>query len=286
MTDKNVIDGSEITLSLHRIDISVVAITPATARRWLERNVKNRPIRQSKIAAYKADMESGRWQMAGDPIRFDVHGNLLDGQHRLTVVAELEDFTLVNVVIRGLTPESQSVMDQGAKRTPGDQLSLRGIKNAQRVAAAVRQFIIWQDGMLFRDNRVQARITSPEIESWVSKNADLVQMLGALDTVTIQNDAPPSVAGAAALAFLIINPAEAQEFFTLLARGAGTAGHPIVTLDKRLQRHRREGIKITNRDCLALFFLAWNAWRDGKQMTKFQRPKGGAWSEENFPFPH
>lgn len=59
-----------------------------------------------------------------------------------------------------------------------------------------------------------------------------------------------------------------------------------VTLDKRLQRMRREGLKMPERDYLALFILAWNAWRDGKQMSKFQRPRGGRWSEANFPEPH
>lgn len=111
---------------------------------------------------------------------------------------------------------------------------------------------------------------------------NLQQIIG----LTKQNDAPPSVAAAAALGFMQIDAADTVEFFTLLARGAGTQGHPIVTLDKRLQRQRREGLKMPHRDYLALFILAWNAWRDGKQMSKFQRPRGGRWSEDNFPEPH
>lgn len=268
-----------------KITHAIVMVTPEMAERWLLANTHNRKVRQQTVARYRADMEAGLWTMAADPIRFDRDGVLLDGQHRLIALSELpEVVTVPFLIVRGLPPESQSVMDQGAKRTPGDQLSLAGIKNANALAASVKKLLIWRGGVLFRDTKLQ-QITSPQIEQWVADHPGEVEFFNSIWSVVRQNDAPPSVAGAAALAFAEVDPAQTERFFTLLARGAGGEGHPITTLDKRLQRHRREGLKMPDRDYLALFILAWNAWRSGKQMVKFQRPRGGRWSEDNFPVP-
>ena len=282
-------DQIEISLDMAspRIDHKVIMVDAALAARWLTKNTRNRKVRAAVVQRYRTDMEHGRWTFAGDPIRFDTDGNLQDGQHRLTALSELPDVTIPMLVVRGLPTAAQGVMDQGSRRTPGDQLALKGVKDANAVAAAVKQYLIWTEGMLFRDNKVvTGSVTTPRIEEWVDSNPALQENLQQIISLTKQNDAPPSVAAAAALGFMQIDAADAVEFFTLLARGAGTHGHPIMTLDKRLQRQRREGLKMPHRDYLALFILAWNAWRDGKQMSKFQRPRGGRWSEDNFPEPH
>lgn len=284
MADTTVHVGEQFDVQSVKIDTAIIMVDAATAVRWLTRNVKNRPLNQRIVQRYRSDMTAGRWTMAGDPIRFDTEGHLLDGQHRLTALSET-DLTIPLLVVRGLPSESQSVMDQGRKRTAGDQLALRGVKNSMNVAAAVKQYLIWQEGMLFRDTKVASEITSPRIEAWVESHPGSIDAYHGLSTLTRQNDAPPSIAGAAALRFLEIDADAAMQFFTLLARGAGTEGHPIVTLDKRLARQRREGLKMPHRDYLALFILAWNAWRVGKQLLKFQRPRGGRWSEDNFPEP-
>ena len=282
-------DQIEISLDMAspRIDHKVIMVDAALAARWLTKNTRNRKVRAAVVQRYRTDMEHGRWTFAGDPIRFDTDGNLQDGQHRLTALSELPDVTIPMLVVRGLPTAAQGVMDQGSRRTPGDQLALKGVRDANAVAAAVKQYLIWTEGMLFRDNKVvTGSVTTPRIEEWVDSNPALQENLQQIIGLTKQNDAPPSVAAAAALGFMQIDAADAVEFFTLLARGAGTHGHPIMTLDKRLQRQRREGLKMPHRDYLALFILAWNAWRDGKQMSKFQRPRGGRWSEDNFPEPH
>lgn len=36
---------------------------------------------------------------------------------------------------------------------------------------------------------------------------------------------------------------------------------------------------------IAFFVLAWNAFRDERQLSKFQRPNGGSWSRDNYPEP-
>lgn len=275
------------TITNNRVTHAVIVVDSTTATRWLTKNTKNRKIRQAVVQRYRTDMESGRWSFAGDPIRFDVHGNLIDGQHRLTALAELDGVQLPMLVIRGLPTETQTVMDQGSRRNPGDQLAMKGIRNSNTIAAGIKQYLVWSQGYMFRDTKAaKGAITTPAIEEWVDNNPVAVEQISSLVHLAKQNDAPPSVCVAAAIEFFRIDPEATIEFFTLLSRGAGTEGHPIVTLDKRLQRVRREGVKMPNRDFLALIITAWNAWREGRVMAKFQRPRGGAYNEDNFPFPH
>ena len=261
----------------------VVPVTPALAKRWLKHNTRNRSIRESVVTRYVGDMINGRWKFAGDPIRFDSEGVLIDGQHRLAALAKCDEETQIDMlVITGLDPESQMVMDQGSRRNPGDQLGLKGIKNGNYIAAAVKQILIWDKGMLFRDANIGKEISSsPAIQEWVEHNPEAVQWMQDNRTSLRSNDANPSIATMAGILFWRINPDAATEFFRLLNDGAG-AGNPINTLDKRLQRMRREGIKWPHRDQLALFIQAWNAWVEGKNPKSFPRPRTG-WTESTFP---
>lgn len=268
-----------------RIDHTVVMVTADIATRWLSRNESNRKVRQSRVEKYRRDMKEGRWGFAGDPIRFSISGRLLDGQHRLYAIAGT-DLTIPMLVLRGLPEESQTFMDQGGVRTAGDQLSMRGHKEANAIAAGVRFYLTWLDGNLFGDrSRSREHVTNPRIEEWVNRNPALADGLSNIIHVTKKNDAPPRVASGAWIIFAQISPTHADEFFTRLAQGGEAVDHPITVLDKRLQRHRREGLKMSDRDYLALIIQAWNSWREGRTLSKFQRPRGGVWSPDNFPTP-
>lgn len=264
---------------------TIQTITPKDARNLLATSIRNRKIVTTAVNRYRNDMANGRWGFAGDPIRLDNAGHLIDGQHRLTALAQLPDGTAIDfLVIEGLDPETQMAMDQGRLRQAAQQLQMLGVKDANTVAAGVRLYLSYRHGYLFRDNKLgQEHITTAYIESWVAEHDDMVSFLGGFITNIRLTDAPGSVAYAAAIIFANTNPMQATEFFKLLSHGAGGADHPITVLDKRLQRHRREGVRISNRDALGLYVQAWNAWRKGRPLTKFQRPRGGTWTITTFP---
>lgn len=66
-----------------KLEIEEIDIEPHLAESWLTKNVKNRNLTDRIAKKYARDMASGKWKTTGDPIRFDVDGNLIDGQHRL-----------------------------------------------------------------------------------------------------------------------------------------------------------------------------------------------------------
>jgi hypothetical protein len=117
------------------MDISVETITPKTAEAWLEKyNNKNRKMSRKVVERYASDMQRGNWSMTGDAIRFNGTGTLLDGQHRLKAcVAANKPFK--SIVIRGLSSQSQNVMDAGIRRSFGHALAIRGVGSWSQAAA-------------------------------------------------------------------------------------------------------------------------------------------------------
>lgn len=114
-----------------------VAIGPPLAHEFLKLNRSNRPISARRVRRYAEMMRRGEWPYAGDPIRFDLEGWLIDGQHRLLAVIE-SGALIVFSVLRGLPPEARDVIDQGAKRTGGDVLTIHGVDNGKRLSAALK----------------------------------------------------------------------------------------------------------------------------------------------------
>jgi hypothetical protein len=248
----------------------VTEISPETAERWLERNANNRTIRQADVDKYARDMVAGNWQMTGEAIKFGSTGVLLDGQHRLWAIVESGQ-TVRMMVVTGLPPEAQSVMDSGVKRSAGDSLHLTGTPSANLVAAVARLGITYDNGYLTRARSVinGQDVPSPthaEIRQWVDLNPNVV------DCVNYTRRWPGRSKAAAATGLLVtrrIDVEEATEFFQRIIdldfRGKGD---PAKTLYERLLSSQTNRERMSNVTELHLIFRAWNAERDGQQLAK------------------
>lgn len=277
--------GEFIKIKSDRPLASFVAVTSEVAQRWLQHNTHNRPTSDTGVLKYQMDMEAGRFAMTGEPIQFSKTGVLLNGQNRLTALANcVPSITLTLLVVRGLDDEVQRLMDQGIKRTPGQQLALMGIRNSNQVASAARLFMNWQGGMLFTDDKRQRALSLAAVEDWVTENQKLVDLFNRyLAQTTRSVGATPSVAGAFAMQALLVDTQAAISFFHLLhSRSNLPKGSPLLALDNRLRRVRAERMKISQRDELGYFIQCWNNWMRGDLISKVQSGKGG-WNAGNFP---
>jgi hypothetical protein len=99
-------------------------ITPSQAQEWLDRPARNRKMVERRVGLYAAAMLRGDWVLTSQGIAFDELGSLIDGQHRLHAIIRA-DIPVDMLVIRAASNRSQLVLDQGAKRTPHDQIALR-----------------------------------------------------------------------------------------------------------------------------------------------------------------
>ncbi len=66
----------------------LVDITPDIARKYLDHNGHNRPIRKFWVRELALRMKEGSFENRRDGLLIDENGNLLNGLHRLSAVVE------------------------------------------------------------------------------------------------------------------------------------------------------------------------------------------------------
>jgi len=249
----------------------VEKITPSTAAELLKRNSKNRPLRSATIKLYANEMRKGNWVVNGEAIKISAEGVLLDGQHRLNAVIT-SGVAIDSLVIRGLADSVFDTLDTGAKRTPGDVLSLSGIKNSKLVATAARLLLIYKKSGELRISTTDFYTTNNDILTFVQERT-LLQMsanhVGAKKGLR-------KIAGYGGLMvslhylFLMANEEKCNYFFSSLETGAGLEkGNPILALRNRLlgedSRMYRAGGELS-----ALYIKAWNATLNKKQIVNIR----------------
>ncbi|WP_264028714.1 hypothetical protein [Mycolicibacterium brisbanense] len=259
------------------------------ARRVLAKNTRNRPISELHVQRLMAEMRAGRWQYNGEAIKWSVDDVLLDGQHRLTALSRMpDDFPAIPfLVVRGLPTKTQDTMDQGRKRSAGDQLSLDGIVNSSSsrvIVGAIRVYIEWSADHFFTD-RVINNVSNPQVIEWAATHPTEIGLMEQICTGRLSRvKCRPSLTLAVLLRLYLIDGEAAREFASGLITGVGLdAGDPILTLRERFERIREQKLKVSDRDYIGFFIMAWNAWREGRKLTKFQRPPGGSWTRDTFP---
>lgn len=123
-------------------------ITPQKAAYYLTKRSGQRPCSERHVNYLTRIMAEGRFfDMTGEAIQFDFHGNLINGQHRLSALVNAGK-TYRFLVVRGLNPEAYRSIDQAKKRSGGDTLSVLGVPHANEAAHAIRLIFQIRDGVL------------------------------------------------------------------------------------------------------------------------------------------
>lgn len=256
------------------VTFTVELVTPQIAKEWLDLNGSNRNIRDRLVAAYTRDMLSGRWQMAGEPVKFSnsVPPRLLDGQHRLHAVVK-SGMDVLLPIVRGLSDDTQQVMDSGAGRTAADALRMRGEANYSNLAATTRLAIAYEGGRL---NTQPEKATHTEIAEFIVINPDLRYAIELAVSWRNGIDMPMSILGLVIWRLYRIDREACLTFFTQLAEHTGFEPRsPILALHNRLAEVRRNRRLLGRADYLSLVFRAWNYWRTGKAVKNLPISVGG-----------
>jgi hypothetical protein len=120
----------------------VIEFSPKLAEYILTNlNVKNRPMKPTKVAKYASDLGEGLWGLTGDTIKFGGDGFLKDGQNRLSACVRSQR-PMKSHVVFGIDPQLFARMDIGKNRNGADVFSIAGISRANHVSAAVRWLLI------------------------------------------------------------------------------------------------------------------------------------------------
>jgi hypothetical protein len=257
-----------MTSNSRKPSITLIKVTPEMAEEWLGKNTHNRNIRRIAVDSYARDMAAGNWRLTGEPIKFTPDGVLLDGQHRLLAVIK-GGVPVELFVAKGIAPDSQRVMDTGAKRTSSDMLKLDGYANPVHLAAAARYAMTYQSGTDSRNQTVTP--THSEIGAFVSANEELVSAVAAVTYYRRTIDLPISVTAVAWWLLVQVDAEACENFFSSIATSATSgAGDPRSALIQRLATARRKGERLQQPAQLSMLLRAWNAWRKGSQLASLQ----------------
>lgn len=116
--------------------VAVEIITPEVAQGYLARNKHNRAMRRGLVERYAESMKRGEWRATHQGIAFDASGYLLDGQHRLKAIID-SGCAVQMTVARDVETGSQLVMDDHAKRSASDALTLARQERVTQTEVAI-----------------------------------------------------------------------------------------------------------------------------------------------------
>lgn len=268
-------------------EMTRMTVTPELAQQWAERNTKNRPVRYGRVARFARDMAAGNWTLNGQTILISGSGEIIDGQHRIYACIQA-GVPFETFVVTGLPHQVQDTVDTGAARTMGDQLTLRSEANGPLLASVTRWAHLWLHGA--RGGKGNSAGTADPTHS---------EMLALLEAEPRLRDAAawadrarrafrPVRGSVYGMGWLLLHGADhlaAEVFLEGVITGADLGkGHPALAFRSRMITARDGGERHSQHEQLAYLIFAWNAWREDREVSRLQFPKGGL-TPRNFPEP-
>ncbi len=250
-------------------EAQILLVTPEMASDWLSHRIynRNRKISKAVVAKYLNDMKQGRWRTTRQGLIFDTLGKIIDGQHRLSAVAN-GDVTVAFWIYPDEARDSFAVLDQGYKRTAAHLLAT---PYSMHIASSARYLAALSDQDPYSMPRF-GRVTNPEIYNTVQIWPELTRMAELAVNVRTATGiiASPHLA---VLAQAARTEHGTPEKFEAWKRGL-MGGDNLSRTDPRLQlrnRFMRSGRMLTgskNRDVVyGLIAKAWNAFAEGQQIS-------------------
>ena len=256
-----------------KMKVEKVNLTPAMAEEFLTNNEGNRSVRKNKVTKYAYQMANNQWIPNGDPIRFDVENNLIDGQHRLKAAIMSETTLVDTIVVSGLSRQAYTTIDDGIVRKVGDILARENITIANVVGSLARWMIVIERGSDPRTTHQHGQVTKTDILNWVLKNNEQAQV-----TVKLAKRAtkgcPIGKSPWSVFLYQVITQKgidTAEEFVHGCVNGDSNAQDPRNTIRKwivRLKSHGGQQKTISTVAQLSALITAYNYWVSGFALTK------------------
>lgn len=204
---------------------TVEMVMPDKAKEYLATMGKNRPISSREIDKWCRIIRNGDFKTTHQGIAFNEHGELIDGQHRLTACA-LTGIPITVCVTRGLNDDTMTSIDVGKTRTFHDVLSLMDFEDdpafrSDMVFGSVRTVIYYGFSHNFK-------ATAKDTAKVVYEYSDLCKALYRAAYTRSASNRPPVTVGGAALSAMICGekPDVIRAFFdSYLNFDAGDGSH-------------------------------------------------------------
>lgn len=298
-TSNLVIPGRLTNEDLPGVEIYLMKVDAELAKEMLANNsAGQRSISKITAERYAADMETGDWLFNGAPIMISNKGKLLDGQHRLTAIADSgQPQTLL--IVAGVDASAMATIDAGRKRSYADLLRIRQVSNPSVVAALTARVWHWYHGNYGVPN--VARVGNPlhlgsapshaQRDYWmerIEKEYEITFAHAAKFANYAYSKRRGISNGTYALAWVLLsgvgeNKGQAKSlrdsFFHELLEGSDDTrtGNPTVALHNRLNliKPREDFDSVDQLHCL---MLAYNGWVKGTKIDTIKPLRPRRWN--------
>ena len=124
------------------VDCYMVEITPATAQYILDHhNNNNRKLKRGQVVKIIKSIEKDGWMFDGQPITFDVDGNLTEGQHRLHAIVETGVTAYEVAVTTGVSTDCFTTCAPAKPRGPKDEVQRKDKTATDDEVTTLRQVL-------------------------------------------------------------------------------------------------------------------------------------------------
>lgn len=247
-----------------------VLVTPELAAKWLARNVNPRKMRPAHVAFLCRIAQAGSWGMDASAIVFDWAGNLINGQHRLTMVVQT-GMSFEFVVIVDADPACAPHLDTGIMvRSLADTIALvdKNAVNTTTVAAVCQ--LLWR----YQNTSItdSARLSGHEIVETFEDHPDVVRSVRLLKT-----SSPCAGSNVAFVHYLAAtaDPAAADAWVNALMTGCTPIGCPARALREYLLKTESSFHGSKDRGMLIRGLMRnFNSFRAGESYARFVMNNG------------
>jgi hypothetical protein len=223
-------------------------------------------------------MQDGVWGQHGDTIKRDENGCVIDGQHRLLAVIE-SGMTIQFCFVDGIDASMQDSMDTGARRSLSDQLAMRGEKNVNSLASAIKVEMTWrQHGKPSN----QGGIGHIQALRFFEQHQDLRESVNATRACAQKIKYPNGLAAVIHRRMTVLSPDDADLFWSLLTTGKVTESSEAIAIlrDRMITAGNNDRSRMKPMYRAAVTIRAWNAWLTNTELKKLSwSPQRG----EKFP---
>lgn len=246
-------------------------ITPELSVLWLQHVRNVRAISQSTIDAYARDMKNGHWPESGETIKWDVEDNCFDGEHRLRACI-VAGVPFESWVIVGLPVTAAKAVDLGLRRQLAQILRAAGERYGTQVASTATLMWRWERG---RDALIDSHLKPSiydltdilEREPDIRSSVELTHgSFGRACRLSRSSTVPAFIHYLASRN----HSDKATQFLDQVAGGKkiGT-GDPAYSLREKLIKMARSQNRFSQRETLALWVPAWNAFALDKSLKRY-----------------
>lgn len=269
------------------IKAEFITVTPEMAKQFLKKNICNRPLSTKTVAKYAEDLKNNRWILNGEPIQFNVKGELRNGQHRLNAIV-LTGIAIQMLVVTGIEDERAfETIDQGLARGAHTVLALRGIRNAKRMQSLAKNLLLWDKTEDKSNFSLMATKTfsNMEIVNYYEKHESEINFVYELfqDAQILRTCKTYAPVIVALILCFRADEEKAFDFMEKLKTGANlTENSPILLLRNKLTHVAvKEGGRRWATEVMALIIKAFNNFAAGKTQRQLR------WNNEleKFPIP-